>query len=269
MGCNISSLSLSSSSSSSSVVELLTPRRVPLRFLISTLLNDKNFNHDSIIGEKIKEIVSCMKRRRLHPNTFLFRMNDDSKELYVCVKGLINLNRDDGTDLGTVGKGSIIGLPGFMNSSKRSANALVVKDAEVFALNIDDYNRIICHIMSSQLTPLDLKHYTIFYSLTDDEKRCIFSQLDIRYYKKNDIVINVNDEASYLVVIIAGILESQKLIYPPNTIIGIHEVIVGVNHKAFVKAHTDCTCIFVKKEVFKKCLPHAYNYYCYKEKIKN
>jgi len=269
MGCNISNLQSSLSLSSSSVVELLTPRRVPLRYLIKVLSNDKNFNHDSKIGQKIKDIVSCMKRRRLHRGTFLFRMNDDSKELYVCVKGLINLNRDDGTDLGTVGKGSIIGLPGFMNSSTRSANALAVKDAEVFCLNIDDYNRVIYHIIPSQLTPLDLKHYTIFYSLTDDEKRCIFSQLEIRYYKKNDIVININDESSYLIVIIAGFLQSQFFLYPPNTIIGIHEIIVGINHKTLVRAHTDCSCIFVKKEVFKKCLPHAYNYYCHKEKIKN
>ena len=83
--------------------------KLPIGFLVNTMKNDKSFNDDYYINIKLNDIAAKCKLKVVRRNTNLFKTNDDSIECYILYRGKISIVREDGVDLGTFEKGSMIG----------------------------------------------------------------------------------------------------------------------------------------------------------------
>lgn len=74
--------------------------------------------------------------------SFLFRENDQSKEMYIIHSGSIRVFRKDGeknVELVTLGKGAVLGEMAMIDGRARSASAQVVEVSEVSIVSPDDF----------------------------------------------------------------------------------------------------------------------------------
>ncbi len=73
---------------------------------------------------------------------FLFKQNDDSKDLYIVKSGKVRVYKHEGgveIDLDVIGAGGIVGEIAIIDGGRRSASVVALEDTEVFLISEEDF----------------------------------------------------------------------------------------------------------------------------------
>lgn len=85
---------------------------------------------------KFQKVVICKK------GDFLFRQNEDTRDLYIIKTGKVKIFKDEGgvaIDLDEIGAGGIVGEIAIIDGGKRSASVVALEDTEAFVISTDDF----------------------------------------------------------------------------------------------------------------------------------
>jgi CRP/FNR family transcriptional regulator len=88
---------------------------------------------------KIQKVVVCKK------GDFLFRQNEDTRDLYIIKTGKVKVFKEEGgvaIDLDIIGSGGIVGEIAIIDGGKRSASVVALEDTEAFVISTDDFTAL-------------------------------------------------------------------------------------------------------------------------------
>ena len=114
-------------------------------------MNDKHqFDKDSffyLLDESEKQLVmDRLHRENFSIGEYIFKENDSDEKLYIVEQGAVSLIKSIGSDLDKTiliaDEGSIFGEFGFIDGGKRSASALITRDAVILSLDRKDFDAL-------------------------------------------------------------------------------------------------------------------------------
>jgi CRP/FNR family transcriptional regulator, cyclic AMP receptor protein len=93
------------------------------------------------------ELEHCATKtmRKVVNGEYLFRQNDETKELYIIKKGSVRIFKVDGNseiNLDTVGPGSVIGEIAIIDGGVRSASGIATMDTEVIVVSASEFRTV-------------------------------------------------------------------------------------------------------------------------------
>ena len=110
-------------------------------------------------------------------------------------------------------------------------------------------------------------------TLSDIQKTTVFPKLVLKYYKKNNIIFNINDDPSFIIIVVVGFIKytsnNNEVTMTTNAIYGVNEIINNNKHKTAIVAKSDCSLILIPSAVFKNDMPNVYQHYCTASKKKS
>lgn len=85
--------------------------------------------------EQACRIVDAWHRREIEPGETIFSVEDPAEDVYVILRGTVDVTRDDGHRIGSVGAGHCLGEVALLTDTAHSANAVAVDGVEVGAIS--------------------------------------------------------------------------------------------------------------------------------------
>jgi CRP-like cAMP-binding protein len=84
--------------------------------------------------QQIKKVISICTKRELHKGEIVCTSGEESHEMFIILRGTLNITFDDGKVLSQVNPVGIVGEMGVFTGEKRSANIIAELDSVLLAI---------------------------------------------------------------------------------------------------------------------------------------
>ncbi len=87
--------------------------------------------------------------RKFKPGDFLFRQNENTRDLFILKKGRVRIFKQEGNaeiELDTIGQGSIVGEVASIDGGPRTASGIALEEVEAVVIGESQFKRLVASV---------------------------------------------------------------------------------------------------------------------------
>lgn len=214
------------------------------------------------VRHRLDKFFDALSERQYNDDEIIFKYGEKSDILYLVASGLLQVTSYDGKDIGTLSRGDLIDhLDFFLNKPRSTTVKVSSRHARLYYIDLKTYNDIMFNKIEE---PNDLKHFDIFYEVTDDVRIKLYEQMNAYFYNAGDVIVKEGDPFNCIHVVTNGSI-SEKIkhevqIFVENNYFGHLELRNGSKkYLATYVANEASTVIKIPIHVLKSLMPKVYD----------